>query len=349
MEYVVEPYDEKYSSAWDDYVLKHPAGNYCQLSGWQRVIESAYGRPAHFWLCRAVGEQIVGLLPSIHLKHPLFGNSLVSMPYLDGGGILADTPEVSRRLLSTAQEYAAARKVAYLELRQLSRKSYSDEEQAAGSPSDKVQMILPLPESSDALFRGFTAKLRSQIRKPEKEGLEFGWGGTKNIADFYKVFTVNMRDLGSPVHSLNFFEILSSIFHKYCKVGVVYLHAKPIGAGIIFRFRQTISIPWASTLRTYNHLAPNMLLYWKFLQYAADSDYKFFNFGRSSLHSGTYRFKKQWGAQPHPLSWQYLRLNQEPIMTGSRRKFLIFMSIWQKLPLSLTVWLGPALRKYISL
>lgn len=349
MEYVVEQYDEKYSSAWDDYVEKHPAGNYCQLSGWQRVIESAYGRPAHFWLCRAAGGEIVGLLPSVHLKHPLFGNSLVSMPYLDGGGVLADTPEVGRLLLSAAQECAATRKVSYIELHQLSRQSYPCEEQTAELPSDKVQMILPLPGSSDALFRGFTAKLRSQIRKPEKEGLEFGWVGTKSVADFYKVFTVNMRDLGSPAHSLSFFEILSSVFQKYCKVGVVYLNAKPIGAGIIFCFRQTVSIPWASTLRIYNSLAPNMLLYWKLLQYAADSDYKFFNFGRSTLDSGTYRFKKQWGAQSHPLPWQYLRLSQEPIMMESRRKFSVFTNLWQKLPLSITVWLGPALRKYISL
>ena len=40
------------------------------------------------------------------------------------------------------------------------------------------------------------------FRKPIKEGLTSKTGGAELLDDFYRVFLVNMRDLGSPVHSL---------------------------------------------------------------------------------------------------------------------------------------------------
>ena len=40
----------------------------------------------------------------------------------------------------------------------------------------------------------------------------------------------------------------------------------------------------------------NMLMYWHLLQRTIQRGNRTFDFGRSSESSGTYRFKRQWGA-----------------------------------------------------
>jgi serine/alanine adding enzyme len=69
-----------------------------------------------------------------------------------------------------------------------------------------------------------------------------------------------------------------------------------------------------------------------------------FDFGRSSIDSGTYRFKKQWGAEPTATVWQYhLRQGDisamRPDSPGNQRK----VAVWQKLPVWLTRAMGPAI------
>ena len=351
MAYVVERYEEKYSSAWDDYIKKHPAGNYCQLSGWQRVIQRAYGRPTHFWLCRDAGGRIVGLLPSVHLKHLLFGNSLVSMPYLDGGGVLADTPEVCQQLLAAARDYAAAQNIPFLELRQLP----SDWDPCAGQTedllSDKVQMVISLPDDVEVLFKRFQNKnkVRTVIRKAIKLGLRFVLAGPEKLDDFYHIFAMNQRDLGTPVHSRTFFELVCQLFSNFCRLGAVYLNSKAIAAGIIFSFKDTVSFPWGGSLKSHHHLNPFPLLVWELLRFSCEMGYKFFDFGRSSLESGPYKFKVRWGAQPYPLKWQYVRLGSGATIMETRGKFSLLTNVWQKLPFPVTTLLGPYIRKYISL
>jgi CelD/BcsL family acetyltransferase involved in cellulose biosynthesis len=114
---------------------------------------------------------------------------------------------------------------------------------------------------------------------------------------------------------------------------------------------RTVSIPWASSLRSCNHLNPNMLLYWTFLSFAADGGYARFDFGRSTPGEGTYRFKEQWGAQPSPLCWQDLTTpeltRRMGNLTGPGRR--IAGVVWSYLPLRVTTLLGPPLRRNISL
>ena len=143
-------------------------------------------------------------------------------------------------------------------------------------------MILDLPESSEALWSSFKSKLRSQIRKPRKEGLTFRMGSSELIDSFYQVFSRNMKDLGSPVHAKKWFQAVLDYFGERAHVGIVYREDLPMASGIVLDCRQTVSIPWASTLREYNSLSPNMLLYWGFLEYACSSGFKTFDFGRST-------------------------------------------------------------------
>ena len=164
-------------------------------------------------------------------------------------------------------------------------------------------MLLSLPASKEELLKSFKSKLRSQISRPQKEGMTAIIGGAELIDPFYRVFSVNMRDLGSPVHSKRLFREIFQEFPENAKIGLVKYQGEDVAAGLIFCFRNTVEIPWASSLKKYNGLSPNMLLYWSLLEYSCDKGFQYFDFGRSTPEEGTYKFKEQWGAKPSPLYW----------------------------------------------
>lgn len=373
---------------WDYYVLAHFQATLYHLSGWKQVIEKTYGHRTYYLIAENSdiqqqsisnpknsinpanpmnhANQIVGILPLVNLKHFLFGNSLISIPFFDIGGIIANDIETEKALLKEAIELARKLKIDNIELRHIDSLSCFDSFDSQVSTrnsepgtrnlffqtrSHKVRMLLQLPESSEVLMKSFKAKLRSQIKKPIKEGLYVKIGGPKLLKDFYKVFSINMRDLGSPVHSKKLIQNVLEEFSDKARIVLIYKDNQPIACSLIVGFKDTLENPWASALREYSRLSPNMLLYWTMLEYACDNGYKYFDFGRSSPDEGTYKFKQQWGAKPTPFHWQYIYLKGGPpeLPTSEKSKFNRAIQYWQKLPVSVTKILGPRIRKYIGL
>jgi len=318
---------------------------------------------------RTLGDPILGVLPLIHIDHWLFGNQLVSMPYFDAGGIVSKSDQAEKALLREAVRLAKELQAASIELRHLEplRTLRSDTpqepEQGAGtaqrhssgwhisSTTHKVRMVLDLPESSDALMQSFKSKLRSQIRKPQKEGLRLQIGHIELIDDFYDVFAENMRDLGSPVHSKKLISCALREFSEASRIFIVYRGQTPLACSVTIGFNKLLTNPWASSLRRYGQLAPNMLLYWGMLEFGCNNGFSRFDFGRSSPGEGTYKFKQQWGATPIPLYWYRLSRSDASRPTGGPNKESMQRAIayWRRLPVALTKVIGPQIRKYISL
>jgi len=311
---------------------------------------------------RHSAESILGVLPLVHLKHAIFGNCLVSLPFVDGGGILADCREAEESLLSEVIRLGRKTGASRIELRHerllascsdisASCSESSRKPLQVATRSNKVRMLLNLPSSSEMLMKSFKSKLRSQIAKPLKEGLIHRTGGAELLEDFYKVFLVNMRDLGSPVHSMKLMQHVLGEFSECSKIVVIYKAKVPVAAALVVGFEKVLRNPWASSLRKYASLSPNMLLYLRVLEYACDNSYQVFDFGRSSAGEGTYKFKEQWGAVPAPLYWHYISLDGKlpnPESSGKER-FEKAIRYWQKLPLLVTKIIGPSIRKHISL
>ena len=339
--------DDNLQNVWDDYVLDHPQGFAYHLYAWRRAVADGYGFPGLYLMARD-GAKVRGVLPMIEFRLPLLGRRLVSLPYCDAGGVLADDNTIARALVAEAGERARQAGAGSILMRQADFAAGNDAAPAAA----KVLMELPLPDSAEQLLDGFRAKLRSQVRKPQRDGLGARLGGAELLDLFYAVFARNMRDLGSPVHSAAWLRQVLEAFGERARVGLVQLpDGQAVAAGIILFTRRRVSIPWASSLREWNHLNPNMLLYWSLLAFAADNGFETFDFGRSTPDSGTYRFKAQWGALPLPLRQREDRAGHEA--NGSTR-FASFgrrmaEAAWARLPLPATTALGPKLRRYISL
>jgi FemAB-related protein (PEP-CTERM system-associated) len=211
-------------------------------------------------------------------------------------------------------------------------------------------MVLDLMGGSEGLWKRLPAKVRNQVRKAEKSGLSTVVGGAELLKEFYSVFVVNMRDLGSPVHDVKFFTAIAEEFGPHFRVRLVRDGTKAIGGLVSLVFKDTVVVPWASALREYFPKCPNNLLYWQEIENRCAEGYKLFDFGRSSRGSGTYEFKRQWGAEPVQLHWYAIsdHAGHGHAIEGTGLAARCFQRIWQQLPVRLTAVLGPRIRKYLT-
>lgn len=326
--------------AWEAYVdARGDAAGY-HAWRWRRVFEDAFGHECVYLAARQ-GGLIVGVLPMVQIKSLLFGRTLTSLPFLNYGGVMADAPQIAAALIDRAREEARARRCTHVELRHVVR-------QFPGLPckQHKVAMHLAL---ADDMWNGLDRKVRNQIRKAEKSGLVVERGGAALVGDFYQVFARNMRDLGTPVYSRRLFEQVLRVFPERAQLHVVRLNNQAIAAGLTYRTATMVQLPWASSIRSYNSLCPNVLLYWDAIQFAHDSGANVFDMGRSTPNEGTYKFKAQWGAEPVPLHWEYQLLTpgELPNVSPANPKYQFAIALWQKLPLSLTTRVGPMIVRAI--
>jgi FemAB-related protein (PEP-CTERM system-associated) len=375
--------------AWDAYVKAHSRATLYHLSGWKNVIENTYGHRTYYLMAirndsqssrflpraqRSSNEvvlehsdnRIVGILPLVHLKHFLFGNNLISMPFCDLGGILANDEEIEKALLTEAINLGKELKVENVELRHTHPLSWlgsnSSTKSVINNPpsatnwvcqtrSHKVRMTLGLMESSQSLMKSLKPRLRTKIRKPLKEGLSPVIGRLDLLDDFYRVFSVNMRDLGSPVHSKKLMKHVLEEFPDRATIVMVFKDDIPVAGSLTVGFKNTLESPWVSALREHRKLYPNCLLYWTMMEHARRNGFTYFEFGRSSPGEGTYKFKNQWGPKPSPLHWHYVSVDGRLIEeeTTEKTKFDRAIQYWKKLPVSVTKFLGPMIRKHIGL
>jgi len=310
-----------------------------QQWGFSEAIAAAYGyQPQRFALRQANASRYSAVVTLFR-----FGQTWVSLPFCDCGGIAAVDAAAAAQLLDALRQHLNGQPLILRQMHQL-----SPQPDALHLQQQKVRMVLALQSDADAQMQAFKAKLRSQIRKPEKEQFYCKQGGVELLADFWQVFTYNMRELGSPVHSKALFVALLQQPDLRSQMFVVYSpEHQPVACGFVMGHGEMLVNPWASSDRRFQKHAPNMLLYWQMLQYAIANGYQQFDFGRSTPGEGTYNFKSQWGAEPEPLHW-YSSEADAGTIADSRLKQLV-IQIWQRLPLPLVNRLGPVLRKRIHL
>jgi FemAB-related protein (PEP-CTERM system-associated) len=327
-------------ASWDRFVTGAQDAMLSHLWGWKQVMEQAYGHRTSY-LAAVEGDQVRGILPLVWVKSRTFGRHLVSMPFLDYGGLCAGRrPEIERVLLDHAVGLAEESR-AVLQLRHV-------EDRAEGLPRslDKVTMHLQLGTDEELLWKSLRTNKRRDVRKGGKLGLEAVIQGEEALADFYRVWSTNMRDLGSPAHSKRFFAEIMRSFPEQARFIIVRLGERPIGAGLILLDRETISVPWSSSLREFLSHRPNMTLYWEAMRYGIEHGYQTFDFGRSSPGSGTFQFKHEWGAQQVQLHWHYHpEASGPPDDSVTRHSWAV--RVWKRLPVGVANAIGPRLRRVI--
>ena len=327
---------------WDEYVNSHPNGSIYHSLQIKNVIQNTFHHDFYYIMARDINGKISGILPLVHLKSKFFGELYSSVPFFNYGGILADNNKIRNQLSNYAEKNLAYSNAEFIEYRDC----YPYPEMPCRK--DKVSMVLDLPDDELVLWNSLGSKLRAQIKKGQEYEHHVRIGKLELVDDFYHVFARNMRDLGTPVYSKELFINMLKTIDK-SNIIVLYFDNNPVATGFLLGWKNTLEIPWASTIREANQFNCNMTMYWNILKFAIKEKYNFFDFGRSSKNGPTYKFKKQWGAKEYQLYWHYslLKINELPKITTNNPKFKIAILIWKNLPVWITKIIGPFIVKYI--
>jgi FemAB-related protein (PEP-CTERM system-associated) len=335
--------NESDAQAWDDYVLRHPQGTFFHRYGWKRLIESAYRYPGHFLLAESDGN-LRGVLPLGEVKHLLFGHSLISVPFCVYGGVLADAPEVQALLESHAMRLAQERGVDHLEVRnqQPVRDDWKRKEGLY------VTFRREISEDHDANLSAIPRKQRAMVRKGIKAGLvgELDAG----IENLYQAYSESVRNLGTPVFPKTHFQAIRTEFGDDVDVVTVRHEGRVVASVMNYYFRDQVLPFYGGGIVAARNLAANDFMYWEVMRRAVERGCRIFDFGRSKVETGSYRFKKHWGFEPEPLNYEYflVRANEIPDLNPNNPKYRLFINAWKKLPVGVSRAIGPWLARGLA-
>ncbi|MEQ9407822.1 MAG: FemAB family PEP-CTERM system-associated protein [Fuerstiella sp.] len=326
---------------WNRYLQGFGYDGFHLRSEWADLFRKALRHQPHF-LWATSDRRISGVLPLMYVSGPVFGRFLVSMPYLNTGGVLADSSRIARSLVDRAVELADQLDVKHLELR---HERHLEHPRMNASATEKVHLRLRLPKTAEALWDGLKSKVRSQIRKPlNNPELTCEFGREQQLNTFHRIFCRNMRDLGTPPFPKTLFAGMLEAFGDAAEICTVRFNNTPVASGFLLHGPGTTLIPSASSLREYNRTSCNMLMYWHALKRTVERGQHTFDFGRSSVDAGTYRFKQQWGSEEFPAIWQYhSRRGHVSDARPNSGRYDRLIAAWQKLPVWVTQLIGPSI------
>jgi len=339
---VIKNLTNEYFSAWDNYVENSKNGTFFHKAGWKTIIEEGVGHKTYFLFAEEGGE-ITGVLPMAEVSSVIFGKSLVSTPFCVYGGAIANDDKTMDMLYQRASEIAKELKVDYFETRH-SKGKYREWPEKDLYVTFRKEMS-PDPEENMAAI---PRKQRAMVRKGIKAGLRTEI--TENVDDFYKIYSLSVRNHGTPVFSKKYFKVLKRVFAKQCEMRLVYKENRAISTVMSFYFKDEV-LPYygGGTLEARNSKAFDFM-YWEIMKDSCVKGYRVFDYGRSKKGTGSYSFKKNWGFVPEPLSYQYdlIATDSIPDVNPLNPKYQLFIKIWKKLPLSVANTVGPYLAKNLG-
>jgi FemAB-related protein (PEP-CTERM system-associated) len=344
----VRNYTNQDEKDWNAFVHSHPQGTIFHRIEWKKVIGQTFHHKSHYLIAEQNGSdsqnQIVGILPLFEIKSRIFGHSLVSVPFAERGGLLTNTHDAGKILLSTATALAAQRKVDYVELR--------NTKAINGLPTKDLYFsfqkgIDPDPEGN---LQAIPRKQRRMVRVGIKSGLKAEFG-PEHLPDFYELLATNFHRLGTPIFPYSLFQNFVREFRDQSAVMVIKEPGGKTIAGVLTFFHQDTVLPYyAGSLVEYRNLAPNDFMYWSLMEYGRENGYTLFDFGRSKMDTGSFKFKTHWGFEPKPLAYQYIlnTAGEIPNISPTNPKYQKQIEMWRKLPLWATKVIGPQIAKYLG-
>jgi len=339
----VRAFEKQDAARWEQFVLGHPKGTFFHQIAWKRVVERTFDHQAKYVFAERDGH-IVAVAPLFLVSNWMVGRCLVSSPLASYGGICAADSEAEQALLEFIKRQAQEQKVDYLELRNPSGGTLP-----GFAPNTRYSSFsLPISKDPEVVLKGLPKDIRYMIRKAEKADLRVR-RGPELLDEFYKLFTINMRRLGTPVFPRALFANLIEEFGRQIDVLIVYSGSQPVASAVSFLFRDTFHPYYIGGLPVARDLAANNFLWWELMKFAAQSGLNTFDFGRSKKGTGAYAFKKKWNPKITDLDYQVFLVKRKtaPNFSPANPKFELATQVWSHLPLWLTNRLGPRVVRWI--
>lgn len=324
---------------WDAFVRARPDGTFYHLAGWRRLIESECGHRSHYLVAEADGA-LVGVLPLFHVKSWLFGNALMSLPFLVYGGPLAESDAARDALVAHAVALAEELGVDQLELRNLEPLPLGSE--WVGSETH-VTFRKAIDTDPQANLMAIPRKQRAMIRKGIKAGLRYEMD--EDVTQLYRAMLECKRNLGTPFFGRRFLQAIKTTFGDQVEILNVLQGTRPVCSVMSFRYADQVLPYYGGGGDLARDTSGNDFMYWCVMERACEQGVRLFDYGRSQVGSGAYRFKKHWGFEPEPLGYQHLlvRASELPALNPANPKYRFAVSAWKRLPLPVASLLGPPL------
>lgn len=327
---------------WDRFVAETPEATFFHKAGWREVLEKAFNHTCHFLFAQQDGK-IVGILPLAEVKSWLFGHSLVSTPFCVYGGPVANDDGIMRELVSRACQLAEQLQVDYLELRNRSR---FDESWPCKTLYHTFRRTIDSDEEEN--LKAIPRKQRAVVRKAIKLELESGFD--EQIDRFYTAYSTSVRNLGTPVFSKRYFQVLREVFAKESDILTISKDNGLVASVMSFYFRNEVLPYYGGGTSAARALKGNDFMYWRLMCHAAERGIEIFDYGRSKEGTGSFSFKKNWGFIPEPLYYEYylVKAKEIPDVNPLNPKYQLMINCWKKLPLWLSQRIGPMVSKYLG-
>jgi FemAB-related protein (PEP-CTERM system-associated) len=334
--------DRGSSAAWDAFVQKSPQASFFHRAGWKRVVEASFGHDCHFLYAQR-GGTIVGVLPLVHIRSRVFGHSLVSTGFTVGGGPVATDEETLAALDERAVALAEKLDVDYLEYRSRTP-IHSDWEQKSGLYVGFRRAIDPSVERN---MTAIPRKQRAMVRKGIAAGLTSRIDS--DIDTLHHIYAVSVRNLGTPVFGKSYFRNLVEEFGKDVDIVTVAKDGHALASVMNFYFRDEVLPYYGGGLNEARPVAANDFMYWEVMRRACERGYRQFDFGRSKVGTGAFAFKKNWGFEPEPWTYEFkLRRGGIPDVNPLNPKYRLFIAAWQRLPIGVAKLAGPHIVRFLG-
>jgi serine/alanine adding enzyme len=329
--------------AWDAYVSMAAPDRLYHRWAWLDIIKGTFGHEA-YRLSATEDGTIHGVLPLMSIRSRLFGNCLVSIPFSSYGGVLAVRDDARHMLMNSAIELAKQLRVNHIELRQ--GEAYETSWQVA---TPKVTMEISLPDTIDEYLMQLSASRRKRIRYCLKSDLRADWTGEEGLPNFYNLFAINMRNLGTPVYPRLFFQNQLSRFRNQIRILTLWDQTEPVAAGFVTSHGTTLELPWAASIAGYQKKDLSLVMYWRLIEKAIEEGYRTLDLGRCTRGSGSWEFKRHWNPTERSLHWYYWLKpgTSVPEFRPDNPRFKFATGLWKRLPLAVANGLGPRLVRSI--
>lgn len=329
--------------AWDDFVESHPDSTFFHRAAWRSVLERAFGHETHFLYVEDDGV-ICGVLPLALVKSLLFGSSLSSSPFCVYGGPLAQSYEATEALIQTACELANRLGVGSLELR-------CQQPTMTKWPRKELYYTFKktIDSDHDANMKAIPNKQRAMVRKGVNAGL-IGErvSGSERL---YKVYSESVRNLGTPVFSQRYFDVLQEEFADDCRVLMIMHEGNDVAGVMSFYFKGEVLPYYGGSIAAARAIKGcNDFMYWELMRRSCDDGLTVFDFGRSKKGTGPYNFKKNWGFEPQLLNYEYYLVKDAeiPEVNPLNPKYRLMVDTWKNLPLPIANFVGPFLARNLG-
>jgi FemAB-related protein (PEP-CTERM system-associated) len=328
---------------WDAFVRSCPQATFFHLSGWKDILENVLGHPTFYLYAESSGG-IEGVLPLGHVRSRLFGNALISVPFLVYGGVAARTEEARFALEAEAERIALSLGVDYLEMRNLSRRRED-------WPTKDLYVTFQkaLDPDPDENFKAIPRKQRAVVRK----GIAAGLASVvdPDVDRFFEAYAASLHNLGTPVLPKRYFAAVKERFGEACEVLTVTApDGRALSSVLSFYFRDEVLPYYGGGPASSRDLHANDFMYWELMRRATRRGVRLFDYGRSKVGTGSYSFKKNWGFEPEPLRYQYrlVKAGAIPNVSPANKKYRLMVECWKRLPFGVTKRLGPMVARYLA-